>query len=205
VTTPLFPPTGGAYVLDTSAAIDIKKVERRVRDRVLKALTAMAKEGRLFYPREVLSELERYVPPSGQSPDELAAWARSCGAWAASIVATFATVRRVLERVPLLVDPDLANEEADPYVLALALELRGQGYDVVVTYDHRNRPNKLSLASACGLFRVPRPCCPFWLTSGFFLPAVNWLDAQPRPCRMTNPLAELESRLWAPSPGRTPF
>lgn len=155
MSTPLFPPTGGACVLDTSAAIDIKKIERRVRDRVLRGLTAMATEGRLFYPREVLAELERYVPPSGQSPDELAVWARSCQGSAASIAVSFETVRRVLERVPLLVDPDLANEEADPYVLALALELREQHYDVVVvTHDQRNRPNKLSLASACGLFRV---------------------------------------------------
>jgi len=57
-------------------------------------------------------------------------------------------VRRVL-------DPDKDHEEADPYVLALALKFRAAGHWVgVITEDRRSRPTKLSLSDARGLLRI---------------------------------------------------
>jgi hypothetical protein len=62
----------------------------------------------------------------------------------------------VLDRVPLLVDPDKTYDEADPYVVALAITLGDQAANVVVvTDDRRDKPHKTSLATACGIFRIP--------------------------------------------------
>jgi hypothetical protein len=72
-------------------------------------------------------------------------------------------VRRVLERCPDLLDPDKPDEQADPYVLAVALDLKTGGFDVcVVTDDRRDRlPTKLSLATAAGMFQVPKRAAAF--------------------------------------------
>ena len=67
------------------------------------------------------------------------------------------TVKAVLKDVPDVLDPDIPHEQADPYVLALALDHQGLGlYPVtVVTDDRRDKPTKLSLATAAGVLRVP--------------------------------------------------
>jgi hypothetical protein len=69
---------------------------------------------------------------------------------------TFESVRAVLARVEALVDADARFDEADPYVLAPAIDLRKRGRDVVVvTEDRVERPQKTSLSSACGIFGIP--------------------------------------------------
>lgn len=46
-------------------------------------------------------------------------------------------------------------EVADPWVLALAFSLKKQGYAArVVTEDRNNLPDKIALASACGIVDV---------------------------------------------------
>jgi hypothetical protein len=68
-------------------------------------------------------------------------------------------VRELLSLVPDVIDKESQVEEADPYVLALALEIRAGGQKVVVvTEERRDRPDKLSMNTACGLLRVP--CLP---------------------------------------------
>jgi len=60
-----------------------------------------------------------------------------------------------VQQVRRVLDPDKDHEEADPYVLALALKLRAAGHPVgVITEDRRSRPTKLSLSDACGLLRI---------------------------------------------------
>jgi hypothetical protein len=59
-----------------------------------------------------------------------------------------------------VIDPDKSGEdEADPHVLALSLYLSDEGFAVtVVTEDRKDRPDKISLNTACGLLRLP--CLP---------------------------------------------
>lgn len=70
-----------------------------------------------------------------------------------------ASLRTVLavEGVAQLLDPDKPGvEEADPYVLALAHHLIGLGlFARVITEDRVNSPEKIALASACGLVGIP--------------------------------------------------
>jgi hypothetical protein len=54
-----------------------------------------------------------------------------------------------------VLDPDKDHEEADPFILALAVKLRTAGSGVgVITEEKRSRPSKLSLKDACGLLRI---------------------------------------------------
>jgi hypothetical protein len=70
----------------------------------------------------------------------------------------FDHVRRVLEIAPNLVDSDKAQgaDEADPWVVGLALSIIESGSRAtVITEDRRDRLNKTSNQSACGLLNIP--------------------------------------------------
>lgn len=146
------------WVVDTSALIEIKSsVPRADRERVFDALSALAKAGRLFFPREVLDELKRDSADK-RNPDRPCLWAREVETDACNHLLTFEEVRAVLEIVPDILDPakESGADEADPYVLALAKKLRDQGTDArVVTEETRNSPTKLSLNTACGMLGIP--------------------------------------------------
>ena len=142
------------WVIDTSSLLAVREVYGAANERkVLSAMAKYATRKKLLYPPEVCGELER-GSESESNPDPPLIWARNhrhCSERAADL----ATVRRVLDRVPDLLDPDNPNEQADPYVLAVSLDLHIGGFDVcVVTDDRRDRPTKVSLATAVGMFRL---------------------------------------------------
>ena len=67
-------------------------------------------------------------------------------------------VKAVLAVVPKVLDPkkDAGVEEADAYVLALAVGLRRTIADVkVVTNESKDLPNKMSMSTAAGLLAIP--------------------------------------------------
>jgi hypothetical protein len=59
--------------------------------------------------------------------------------------------------VPKVLDPDKEGiEEADPYLLAMAVRLRVEGKDArIVTEEKNDYPRKLSLRTAAGLLGIP--------------------------------------------------
>jgi len=145
------------WVMDTSSLIAIKSLPHADRDKVFAGLSALVAGGRLFFPREVLSELKR---DSGdkRSPDRPCLWALGVEADACQEAATLEEVRAVLETVPDILDPakESGVDEADPYVLALAKKFREQGADArIVTEETRNYLRKLSLNTACGMLGIP--------------------------------------------------
>jgi len=143
------------WVIDTSSLLAVRETYSAAHERkVFSAMTKYATRQKLLYPPEVCAELERGAE-SESNPDPPLVWARNhrhCSERPADL----ATVRRVLDRVPELLDPDNPNEQADPYVLAVSLDLHIGGFDVcVVTDDRRDRPpTKISLATAVGMFRL---------------------------------------------------
>jgi hypothetical protein len=121
---------------------------------VLNGFSELAEAGSLMFPPEVLGELERGA--ASAEPDPPLVWARKHREQAEK-PASFETVKAVLKVVPDVLDPDAPHEQADPYVLALALDQLGLGlYQVtVVTDDRKDKPTKLSLATAAGILRLP--------------------------------------------------
>jgi hypothetical protein len=65
-------------------------------------------------------------------------------------------IERVMAIAPDLVEEDAPGDPADPYVLALALQLSVTHTDVrVVTSDRRDRlPLKISMVTACARFHI---------------------------------------------------
>lgn len=89
----------------------------------------------------------------------------------ASSAPAYETVKNdVLSKVSEVLDSEkpATVDEADPYVLALALELQRAGRTVrVITEETRNRPNKLALSTAAGLLGLAAVTLPaFLMTQG---------------------------------------
>lgn len=145
------------WVLDTSSLLQVRRVARTDQRRVFDELGSLVSDGQLVYPVQVVEELKRYSPSTPGSPDLPYEWARRNRSRACRHGIQFAMVKTVLDHplVRNIVDPDKVGvEEADPYVLGLALFLRGQGELTVLTEETRDLPGKLSMSSACGLLRL---------------------------------------------------
>jgi len=66
------------------------------------------------------------------------------------------SVKEVLSHVPEVLDPDKeGTEEADTYLLAMALELRSESLDArIVTEEFKTSGAKMNLGSAAGALGV---------------------------------------------------
>jgi hypothetical protein len=147
------------WVLDTSSIIQVRRLHNLPASKqreILISIGELVEHDVVVYPREVLAELERAC--EGKQPDERFLWAKNHSEKACRFGAEFERVVHVLARVPSVVDTEKTTgaEEADPYVIALALTLREWGRDVtVVTEDRVDKPGKMSLGTACGLCGIP--------------------------------------------------
>src|SRR5260370_42275588 len=93
------------WVVDTSSLIQIKSsVPNEVRARTFAALTRLANDGRLLFPREVLTELKRDLA-NQRRPDAPCEWAMSAEPKACGIAPTLKGVKEVLAKVPDILDP----------------------------------------------------------------------------------------------------
>lgn len=151
------------WVIDTGSVIQLRReVPKAVRAQVTAELDKRVAAGSLVYPPEVLEELERAadtVAKSG-SPDIPFAWAKKNASTANAHGRMYEGARAVLTRVPNLIDEQKVSvggmDEADPYVVALAVKLKGDGHDVtIITEDINTKPKKMALADAAGVFLIP--------------------------------------------------
>lgn len=143
-------------ILDTSSIIEIRRsIPNSLKSKVFGELTRLAEAGQLYFPREVVKELQRAVDPA--NPDQQFTWAKNVEKVATALDIPFDTVRQVLAQVPRVMDPDKQREdEADPYILALALKLhREDRRVVVVTEENKDTPAKMSLRTAAGVLGLP--------------------------------------------------
>lgn len=145
------------WVVDTSSVAEVRRsIENTRKKEVFESMSILVDAGRIVFPKQVVDELERVADP--HSPDAQYQWAKQNEAKAAEYAPSFEQVKDVLAAVPRVLDPekDAGAEEADPYLLALAVRLRAEGKDArIVTEEIRDRPRKMSLNTACGLVGVP--------------------------------------------------
>jgi predicted nucleic acid-binding protein len=151
------------WVIDTASIIELRRgVPTRVLHTVLVELDTRAIDGAIVYPPEVIEELERGSAPikKKERPDLPFEWAKRHEALATRHGRLYSEAREILRRVPGLVDHTrvaVGNvDEADPYVVALAVRLKADGHEVrVITEDFNSKPRKMALADAAGVFLVP--------------------------------------------------
>jgi hypothetical protein len=129
-----------------------------VQPRIFRDLSALATKGALIFPDEVFGELKRgHGDLKDGSTDLPFDWASDVRHSATRHGTDHDAVRRALAKAPTVLDAEKTGgaDEADPYVLGLALHLKDRGHEVtVVTEDRKDQPHKLSLSTACGLLRL---------------------------------------------------
>ena len=120
-------------------------------------MTRLVDAGELVFPTEVDAELERFRKPGADDP--IGDWVATSKRQATRFGPQFEHVKTVLAdpQTRRVVDPDKDGvDEADPHVLALALALREKADVVVIAEETKDRPDKLSMATACGVLRLVR-------------------------------------------------
>lgn len=152
------------WVIDSSSLMDIKsKTSIDLRSRLYPRLTILAMEGKLRAPKQVLDEMRRGAQTRHR--DEALEWAIEHEVRLTAVETSVGEQQAVMGEVGDVVDHerDTVADDADPYVLALALKLQQQGLAVrIVTEDRRDRLRKVSLTTAAGILGIP--CVPL---SGF--------------------------------------
>jgi hypothetical protein len=143
-------------VIDTSALIMIKRLVS-IDDQwdLLQRMGTLVQSGHLTFPRQVAKELAY-----GQYPDAPGAWIGNAKQHVCHPQPSEETLLRVLSVADQLVDAEATSnrEVADPYVAAMACEIRDRNpgcRSVVATDDRIDRlPVKLSLVTACERLKI---------------------------------------------------
>jgi hypothetical protein len=164
------------WVIDTSSVLEIRRrIHTEAQRDVYRRVGELVESDLLFYPKEVLDELKRRtVEIAGKKGkrDLPYDWAAKHAAKGTRHRASFEALRIVLAvpGVAQLIDIGSSKKEADAYVLTLAYQLNvGGAFVRVITEDRRNAPDKLALASACGLVGIPVvPVKAFLLNRGIW-------------------------------------
>jgi Domain of unknown function (DUF4411) len=145
------------WVIDTSSIVEVRRsVENARKAGVFVQMGALVQAERLLYPKQVVEELERAA--DSKNPDPQYIWAKNNEAKASQNGPSFEAVRDVLAEVPTVLDPDkdAGTDEADPYILALALRLRAEGKDArIVSEESKDSPRKMSIRTATGVLGIP--------------------------------------------------
>ncbi len=152
------------WVIDTGSIVEIRRgtPQGKVRRRITGELDYRVNTDSLLYPPEVVVELERVTEAITKQdrPDDPFVWAKRNEARATRHGHLYEGARQVLARVPNLIDAEKVAvsgiDDADPYVVALALALRAEGHEpTIITQDVNTKPNKTALADAAGVFGIP--------------------------------------------------
>lgn len=134
------------WILDTSGLVEAKSA-LSVADQwqTFKLLEDMVRAGTVAMPRLVIREISEIAHPDLP------------GAWAPGVRdiqqhpldPAWEQLRRVMAEAGDVVDPNKTRDDADPYVLALALQLLEAGHDVCVVTEDRVDRNRIAVTTAC--------------------------------------------------------
>jgi hypothetical protein len=121
-------------VVDSSSILQVRRVVVRTdQSGTFQKPTELVQRDQLVFPKEVHDELKRWSNPNSDSPDLPLNWTLANSAHATRHVVPYEILKEVISRVSDIFDPDKAGvDEADPYVLALAIHLQTQGFSVKV-------------------------------------------------------------------------
>lgn len=139
------------WIVDSSALIKAKAIVA-VNNQwaAFKHLEQMVIEGRIALPRQVINEMSEIA-----HPDLPGAWAPGVrGSLQHPLDAGYEYIAHVMSVAGDVLDVNKASEDADPWVLALALNIEADGHSVcIVTEDVVDR-NRISIRTACGRLKI---------------------------------------------------
>ena len=93
------------WVLDTSSIVQVRRsVENSQKSAVFDQMGALVEDGRLVFPKQVVTELERVVDQ--HSPDAQYLWTKKHETKACETEPSLESVKAILAVVPKVLDPD---------------------------------------------------------------------------------------------------
>lgn len=134
------------WILDASSLVEAKFV-LAVGDQwsTFKLLEDMVTRGEVAMPRLVIREVAEIA-----HPDLPGAWAPGVrDSQVHPLDPDWKHLSRVMLEAGDVVDPNKSTEDADPYVLALALQLVEEGFRVVVVTEDRIDRHRIAVTTAC--------------------------------------------------------
>lgn len=146
------------WIVDTSSVIEVRRrVPVKMQDQVYEQLTALVNTNVIVYPVQVFDEIKRFSNLNSGKPDRPYEWISHNKDHATRNGTDYNILKNILEhpQVRRVVDPDkLGVEEADPFVLALACNLRDTYLVRILSEETKDRPDKISIYTACGHLRL---------------------------------------------------
>lgn len=140
------------WVLDTSALIKFKTLIK-IDDQwdAFKRLEELVISGTLRMPNQVIKEATSIA-----HPDVPGAWASGVqGQRFPPLEPDDSFLDMIMKRVGNVVDPAKTNEDADPYVIALAKQLKLGGSVSVVSNEVVDHSPRISIETACDRLSIP--------------------------------------------------
>jgi hypothetical protein len=136
-------------------------------------LAELVDSAEIAMPRQVIKETAEVA-----HPDAPGVWARGMQKRLRHpLDVDFEHVQAVMAVAPKLAEPNQQGDPADPYVAALAVQLRKDGMTVEVVTDDviDHLPVKLALATACDLLKIDHRTASlrksWWLEALLFWPS----------------------------------
>jgi len=147
-------PDENIYIADTSALIEIqRKYPHDVFSGLWKNLSGLAKNNRMIAPKHVSDEIKNYA-----KDDYLKTWAvQHKDMFKEPTPAHYLKVKEILASFPNLINPKSEFEQADPYVIAMAICTVPQtqlfeNIRVVVTEESFTKPQRIP--DVCNKLRI---------------------------------------------------
>ena len=146
--------TSNCYIIDTSSLVKLNKDNPLdVFPSIWRNLETLAKNDRLIAPREVLNEINL-------NDDQLSKWAKKQKKMFKSpTIEQIRIVQDILKEHPSLIDIN-RKFDADPWVIALAIELATCSQKTLVTIkrivvtEEKLRGNKIRIPFVCNAYHV---------------------------------------------------
>lgn len=141
--------TSNYYIIDTSSLIELNKHNPRdVYPGVWNRIESLISSGRLVAPKEVLNEIK-------QIDDSLSKWAKTQNKmFIEPTIRQIEIVKDILDKYPALIKTE-RKFDADPWVIALAIELSTQKQTTLLTIkrivvtEEKLRGEKIKIPFVC--------------------------------------------------------
>ena len=143
------------WVIDSSALIESKLIVSVSKQwDAFKGLEQMVVNGKIAMPRQVIKEVSELT-----HPDMPGAWASGVrGLLQHPLDADYDQITHVMNVAGDVVDANKPDEDADPYVLALARQLDKAGLKVRIVTEDRVDHDHISIVTACSRLGLEPPC-----------------------------------------------
>lgn len=146
------------YCFDTSAFVTLSRTNDNIIElpkKLWEHLEKMMKNGELISHRLVFDEINS----NSKNPDFITKWvADKKGSFLPRTDAQIIQIPKIVKKFPNLIDPTFEKEQADPWLIALAIEKTGATNlfevcaSVVVSQENPNSSKKIP--AACKAFNV---------------------------------------------------